>query len=533
MLVRDLEIIAEDLVEADLQRGDAGPFALASLQGGQEAAGVAGQRPGLVEFDVHALADDARALDLGRGLVGQRVQKTDAQGRQIGHAAGPVGGGMPLVIGVGDQVAQRGHGHQRQAQLAGLGRSQPTGGGPRRPAFEVADPGQPGPGLAPPLAVVEGAGDRGVPLPQALEIVEGLGETPFEQASSGGRHRPVDMVDQGALAAVAAEGAEDLEVAQGLLVQQQAVAARGEGKGRDLDRPGEAQGRDVAQQGPGGGHSPVVLALGQAEGVEAAHAEMVAQGAGGEGRMEPGGADPVDHDPGQGGAPGVQVALAGGLGHDDLAHRVALAEPGQGDVLLAAAEVAGGSIHQGPAVVLGLAVDGEPGQAVVARGAGDQSRRRGGARADHLDHLAADQPLGLGGILDLFADGHGQAGREQASQIGVQGVIGHAGQGDRMLAVLVPGRQGDVGDAGQDLGVLEEGLVEVAHAEEQQGAGVLALDLEVLRQHRGQFGGRLARRGHGRSVVSTSMTRRPCSRRSLSAWTSAWLRVTKLPLRIL
>src|SRR5690606_16540493 len=46
------------------------------------------------------------------------------------------------------------------------------------------------------------------------------------------------------------------------------------------------------------------------------------------------------------------------------------------------------------------------------------------------------------------------------------------------------GREREIEDAGRDLGVVEEGLVEVAHPEEEDGVGLRGLERPVLLEHR-------------------------------------------------
>ena len=74
---RDLDVVAEDGVEADLERGDAGALALARLDLEQDRLRVAGDGAQLVELGVDAVGDDAAVADgcIG-GLGSMRLRRS-------------------------------------------------------------------------------------------------------------------------------------------------------------------------------------------------------------------------------------------------------------------------------------------------------------------------------------------------------------------------------------------------------------------------------------------------------------------------
>jgi hypothetical protein len=109
-----------------------------------------------------------------------------------------------------------------------------------------------------------------------------------------------------------------------------------------------------------------------------------------------------------------------------------------------------------------------------------------GARGDHPGHLAFDQTLCLGRIFDLIADRHLEAGGEQLAQVGIEGMMGDAAHGRLVLGALLAGGELDFQDRCGAAGVLEEHLVEVAHAVQKDGIRMSRLELEVLAKHRGQ-----------------------------------------------
>jgi len=67
-------------------------------------------------------------------------------------------------------------------------------------------------------------------------------------------------------------------------------------------------------------------------------------------------------------------------------------------------------------------------------------------------------------IFDLFADGDPVACLEHFFQISFNGVVGHAGQRDR-IAAFAPAGQRQAEDFRAGFGVLVKGLVKIAHAE--------------------------------------------------------------------
>ena len=83
-------------------------------------------------------------------------------------------------------------------------------------------------------------------------------------------------------------------------------------------------------------------------------------------------------------------------------------------------------------------------------------------------------PLAFFRVLDLFTDRDPKPFLDESRNVRVGRVVGHAAHRDRTAtAVLRPRRQGQLEGARGDEGILVEHLVEVAHAEEDEGVGVL------------------------------------------------------------
>ena len=110
-------------------------------------------------------------------------------------------------------------------------------------------------------------------------------------------------------------------------------------------------------------------------------------------------------------------------------------------------------------------------------------------RGHDARHAALDRSLRRGRVADLFADRDGSSHAREARQVAVHAVVGHARHGDGTSPRASSGGEGNVEQVRRLAGVVEEQLVEVAHAVEQQDVREFGLDTEVLLHHRGM--------GHG------------------------------------
>ena len=183
-------------------------------------------------------------------------------------------------------------------------------------------------------------------------------------------------------------------------------------------------------------------------------------------------------------------------------------------------ELAGGDVGVGQARAQRSAVERqhERGEVVVAL-LGEQSRLDQRARRDHAAHDPRDELLALGRLVaDLLGDGDLVAGVDQLGDVAVDRVVGHAGQRHTLVLADRPRGQDDVADARHDLGVVVEGLVEIAQAEEQDDVGVLLLERQVLAAHGCGHGAVLYRRVRPERMqpLTTKTRRRQDSRRAAS-----------------
>ena len=116
---------------------------------------------------------------------------------------------------------------------------------------------------------------------------------------------------------------------------------------------------------------------------------------------------------------------------------------------------------------------------------------RQGAGCDQAHNFAFYHRFGAAlfrflGVFDLLADGHPMPESDQLVEVVIGGMDRHAAHRDFLILMLAALGQHNTQSRARDLGVLEEQLVEIAHAIEQQIARVDRLDLEILDHHRRQ-----------------------------------------------
>ncbi len=142
----------------------------------------------------------------------------------------------------------------------------------------------------------------------------------------------------------------------------------------------------------------------------------------------------------------------------------------------------------------------EPGQADLPAAAVDgrgrevarflvAEQRRVGQRPRRYDanDLAGDGALARGRVPDLLADRDGLAELDEAREVGLDGMHGHARHRNGRAGGLAALRQRDVDELRGAARVVVEQLVEVAHAVKEQDVRVLGLDGQVL-LHDGRVG---------------------------------------------
>ena len=125
------------------------------------------------------------------------------------------------------------------------------------------------------------------------------------------------------------------------------------------------------------------------------------------------------------------------------------------------------------------------------------------AWGEHTGDAAFEQSALGGRGLQLIAEGHGIAAADQFGAVARSGVVRDAGHGyaaDRFTPFLA--REGEFQHPRELDGVFEEAFEEVAKAVQQHALGMLSLELHVVAQHRRQQGLiHFAVVGPGRSIA--------------------------------
>ena len=496
-----LDVVAEDPVEPDLQRGDPRARALALLDGRDGGPAATARLPQLVQLAVHAVPHEAALAGGGRRGLDER--RLDVRGH----------------VGQGIDVLQLAPHERGQAVLEGRGRARQRAQGPGQ-GHEVArarraqrDPAQD------PLEVL----DRPHPFPEpaALDgpeahlldrvepVLDGLDlgqrpQQPFPQAPRAhGRARQVQHLEQRAAPAAVDQVLDQLEVAPRDGVDDQAALHLARAQSRDVVQRPLLRVAQVAQGGAARRHGQRRRLA--AEGLQRRHAELREQlpprRAGIEGRV----LELRARDRGLGlGRVAEPVGQGRGARHQQLArsrgrHLVTKARPAVGAHPFHHREVTGGGLQPGRAQAP-FAGDHRDHEGRLARlhGRGLELRARG----HHAHHLAAHHALGGPRVLHLLAERHAKPLLHEAGDVAGDRMVRHAAHGDGR-AVLLLGARGerDVQGPGRHHRVVEEQLVEVSHAEEEQGLGVLRLHAVVL-LHGGRRG--MGRGGQGIYPKNTS-----------------------------
>ena len=420
------------------------------------------------------LEGERRVVDEGRLDRGADLGAELESGLELGEPPRPSGGEPGLDLGQERQRPGQG------GEVSGRGAA---GSDPGGEALEVIRAIERGPEVAPQAGVADQFGDGVVAVDDRRKRGQRRGQPVAQHPRPHRRAGPVDRLEQRAFAAILAEGPGQLQAPPGHLVEPEDVLAVIGGQPGDVGDGRLLGVAEVGDERPGGLDLGAVVV--DPEAGQGGRAELVVEDLMGlledevprrparhDGRV------PVAEaaDPG-----GVEAGLRdqdlGGVEPGDLVEQLGPAHAGQG-------EPPGRELDPGQAE---LAANLDHGGQVI-RGAGVEEGILGqGARRDHADDVTLDDPLGEAGVFDLLADRRADAGLHQLGEVGFERGVGEAGHlgGVRPL-VLVAGRHGEAEEFGGPLGVVAEHLVEVAHAEEEQGAGIAGLELAILLHHRGR-----------------------------------------------
>ena len=119
------------------------------------------------------------------------------------------------------------------------------------------------------------------------------------------------------------------------------------------------------------------------------------------------------------------------------------------------------------------------------------------ARRQHPHHLALHRPLAGADLTHLLTNGHRFAVAQQLGNVALHRMHRHASHHDGHPGRLPALRQRDTQQAGGLFSIGIKQLIEIPHAVENQGAGEVAFDGEILLHHR-RVGGPVGRGNLGR-----------------------------------
>ena len=486
---RHLDEIAEHVVVADLQRGDAGFVDISLLQIGDQTPAAVAKLAEFVELRVvprrHEAAVTGEQRKVGSQRLVERLDRRVVPGEGGGRAIDLSGrGGRPAV----DEPGQAPGAGQRLADRGEVARPAAAEREARHRPFQIGTGGEYLPAGGPQRGVhgemlhrVLASGDR-------LAVGQRRAEAFRERPGAGAGDGQVYDREQRA-AAFAGERSGYLEIASCRGVDFHSRPGSEAPRRIDARQPALLGQRDIVERRAAGGN---LGAREGAEGVERANAVMGFEPPPAGNAVETGarqrGGQPAPAF--QGGAdfhPPPQPVGQDQLTRIDPRHRLG----NHAGIERLGLESAGRNVDPGETEnPLGL---GERGEVVVAPRL-EQGIFGQRAGRDDPDDLAGDDRLGapfarLRGILRLFANRHPKTLADEALQIGIGGVDRHPAHRHIRSPVTTAAGQRNVERLCGGDRVLEEQLVEVAHSVEQEATRVGVLDGEVLRHHRRCRGG--------------------------------------------
>ncbi len=479
---------------AHLQRFDAGGVGVCGLQTGDDLAAAVAKAAVLIEIGIEASADEAAVALVHGKLVGERrAERLLHRGR---HPAQPDDDAVELLrqpegVGgageMGGKVLRGADGIAHGAEIAGAASPQ------RKPRQRAGEIGRAFQRLAQGVAEARLAGEIADGIEPGVDgggIGERTAEPRRKLARAGAGDGAVDGGEQAADAG-ALVGADQLEIGAGGGVDQEQAPGNLLARRPHQRRPPDLGDVDIGEE------AGECCELGLGEVAEAVQrADMKAR------LQRPLAARGIvmrAWDRRQRGASafdcGAQRRLAGMVVADEdfawaEAHQLA-SEVALGD--RRRQQLAGGDVEGGERVSCLAALAHGPaeqrGEEIVGAGI-EQALLGQGARGDKADHVAADHGLRpalprFRRILDLLANGNAVALGDQALEVVVGGVDRHAAHRDVLAQMLAALGERDAERARGDGRVVEEQLVEIPHAVEQEAIGIGGFDLEILGHHRG------------------------------------------------
>ena len=271
-----LEVVAEDVVEGDLEGGDAGGlhFALANVL--ELGFAIVAEVAELIEFRDHPRCDGGALSEHARRVFREFVAQPFQ--RCIGRVEAPGPTADDRVVGAVHDEAQGFHGGQGPPQAVQFGRRDAHRSRLGQHALQVADPPQFRDEVRPHLGLLQEGGHGFMPFHDALRIAQRLGDPPAQHPRAHRRCGPVQDVHQRHPFRVG--GGEQFEVADGETVHGHVAAPFHTPEGGDVGQP-VVLGRAHVVQCCSGGDDRQRLAV-EPETLETLGSEMSLQGFPGE-----------------------------------------------------------------------------------------------------------------------------------------------------------------------------------------------------------------------------------------------------------
>ena len=430
MRVRDFDVVAEDFVEADLERGDAGPVPLARLQRSDVLLAAVARGLQVVEVAVVPRFDRVSIIELRRRVLDERARQLFADiGEQIELVRARLEqGGALAAVEPADGARHIRQPQDRIAQGAHLARRRSSQGRASRQALEIAHAVE---RLAQPLAaaaVTDQHRDRVESCVDRRRVDERRQQPAAQQPAAHRREGAVDDSEQGGAFRVpaGAERLDELEIAPRHLIERQDVTAPHDGGVRQMRQAAGLQLARVAQQRAGGANGRSVVRAdakpierGDTVGARQVFARQLgvefpclARGHCGDGRSD----RMIRRNDELAGFVAPERSLDVGRG-DDLEDEIA-----RGDVEGSEPGSRAAGIHRHEIVI---PVSYEP---VV---------RQHGARRHRLDHRPANDAFGQLGIFDLLTNRDAVPLGDEPPQILGGGFHGDTGERDLRRAAVV------------------------------------------------------------------------------------------------
>jgi hypothetical protein len=486
----DFDVVAEDLVVADLERLDAGPLLLPPLEIGEPFLALDGGGAKFLERGVIPGANEAAFLEEDGRVVGQRpAVKIGEVGQRRNLQAQFAQGSDGMLFQRFAEGGELLEGDAQGDEVAGVAAALDEA---RDEALDIADLAQEFLEDVAFVLIRARPGDDGLPAHDGGEIAQRSEEPLTEQTSAAGGDGAIHGGEERGLARAGTQRIDQLEIAARGGVEDEDVVALPKAQGMDMAERAAQLVAEVVEQAARrterAAERELLAGRGdEAETIERSGLEVVAEGVlGGLGGETPGVV--LDQEVGQaldvavGKRRGFEIDLVA-LGDDDFGGVDAAEGIAQslrrGE--FAGEEFPGGEVESRDAIsnaAVRRTDRGDGGEEVVLLGLELAGVEDAAGREDLRDLALHD--LARLGRFHLIADGDAAAGFEELRDVALGGVVGHAAHGHPL-----PLREGEIEQARALLGVGEKQLVEIAQPEEEHGVGRdFALEPVILLHHR-------------------------------------------------